>query len=395
MSKSKPALQLTESQVLYFRARRGHLAGPGAADTQTAARDVLGAQAQQLPPALYALSLRTKGRPNAEQVRADLFAAGRSLVRTWGQRGTLHIYDAAGDWAEVIAAWGDWAVGGRGGPMPTEAALQQARAVLEAAADPLTRSDLLKVTPKSYVRAIEELARLAGLAPERLAAGRLLWMLALRGVACTADKLGSEQAFAARSAWFPDLPWPNPPANSEAAFTRLSLRYLAVHGPATVQDLAHFFGARVRNARQWWQRLEQAGELIPVSCGDRQNLAALARDERALRTKPPPGAGQWPTRLLPLFDTLLMGHSDKSWTVPDQSECKLIWKKAAMVRPVVISRGRFVATWSQKAKRRQLLVEIEPLGGWQERRDLPGVRREAQALAEHLGLDESAVSVKT
>ena len=53
---AKP-LDLTEEQVLWFRARRNHLAGPGAADAVDAVRDVVGAQAQQLYPALHAISL--------------------------------------------------------------------------------------------------------------------------------------------------------------------------------------------------------------------------------------------------------------------------------------------------------------------------------------------------
>ena len=82
MAKKPPAIEVSEEQVLWFRARRGHLAGPGAPDAATAARAIIGAQSQQLPPSLLALSLRTKGRPTARTIRMELLES-RTLVRTW------------------------------------------------------------------------------------------------------------------------------------------------------------------------------------------------------------------------------------------------------------------------------------------------------------------------
>ena len=61
-------LELDEEQVLWFRARRGHLAAPGATDPADAARALLGAQSQQLAPSLWALAMRTRGRPTAAEV---------------------------------------------------------------------------------------------------------------------------------------------------------------------------------------------------------------------------------------------------------------------------------------------------------------------------------------
>ena len=118
--------RLTEDQVLWFRARRGHLAGPGAPDPGAAARAVVGAQSQQLGPSLHALSLRTKGRPTASALEARLFEDGRDLVRTWGQRDTVHVYDPASEWPLVLAALPLWAAPGRRGAMPTEKDVDEA-----------------------------------------------------------------------------------------------------------------------------------------------------------------------------------------------------------------------------------------------------------------------------
>ena len=164
-------IEVTEEQVLYFRARRGHLAGPGAPSPVAAARAIIGAQSQQLPPAMLALSARCRGRPTAANIKAQLLAT-RRLVRTWGQRETLHLYDPATDWRVVVAARAQWAPGGRGGPMPSEATLDKALAVIESAGGPLSRSDLISVAPRSYVRALQERASAAGMKADRLAAAR-------------------------------------------------------------------------------------------------------------------------------------------------------------------------------------------------------------------------------
>jgi hypothetical protein len=381
---------VTEEQVLFFRARRGHLAGPGAPTPKAAARAIVGAQAQQLPPALLGLSLRTKGRPTAAAVTAKLMTAPRTLVRTWGQRDTLFLYDPA-DWAKVVAARAEWAPGGRGGPMPSEATLVKARALMAAAPGPVTRTDLLPIAPASYARAVAARAKAAGMDAKRLAAARLVWRLAQEGDACLGPNAGSERTYATRAAWFPKLDWPAARPDAVTAAAALTLRYLAVHGPATATDIGHFFGARVANVRRWLETI--AGELTDVRCDGRTGLLARTADLRDLRAKPPTGATAWPLRLLPLWEAMLMAHADKTWTVPDEADRKLVWRKAAFVAAVALDRGRAVATWTQTKRGRRLAVEVEPLSAWRKTRHAAGVKREAAEVAAHLGLEGADVTL--
>jgi len=395
MTTENDALELTEDQVLYFRARRSHLAGSGAASATEAARDILGAQSQQIPPGLMALSLRTAGRPTAEAVKSELFDS-RSLVRFWGQRDTIHIYDPE-DWAVVIAGLDAWQHGGRRGVMPSSELVDEALHRLEAVGEPVTRKDLFDMVPAGFLKEAEEKMG-PGPAALRLAAGRLLWSLALRGDACAGGKIGAETTYVARSHWFPDLPWPDPPPSPHAAAVTLARRYLAVNGPATAADVAHFFNAKVTNARIWLEEIRESEGLIEVQCrlregGDRKGLVALAKDEQDLKAPAPSGFRDWPLRLLPLWDTLLMSHKDKSWTVPNEDDRKRIWRKAAFVSAVVVARGRIVANWAYKAKKRVLEVEVEPLSRWRASQHASGVRREAQEVAAHLGLPEAKVTI--
>lgn len=387
MPPTPPPLALTEEQVLFFRARRGHLAGRGAPDVAAAARAILGAQSQQLPPSLLALSLRTAGRPAATEIKERLSGAGRELVRTWGQRDTLHVYDPT-DWADVVAARERWAPGGRRGVEPSEELLDTVKGILAEAGGKLSRKDLFEILPASYVAEAE-----AKLGPGRqalqLAAGRPLWVLANRGEVCLAEKLGANQFYASRTAWFPDLPFELTPALEAAA--KLTRRYLAVYGPASAADVAHFFGARVGEVRVWLQAL--AAELIPIHCGGRQGLLALADDAGDLAAEPPATSDDWPVRLLPLWESMLMAHADKSWTVPDETERPLIWRKAGYVAATVLARGRIVATWKHKPRRRRLTVDVQPLDVWNPGEHAASVKREADSVADHLGLEGADVEI--
>jgi len=146
----------------------------------------------------------------------------------------------------------------------------------------------------------------------------------------------------------------------------------------------------VSNAKLWLAELD--GELTTVRCGDRE-LLALTRDVPDLKSKPPTAVTKWPLRLLPSWESMLMGHADKTWTVPDEADRKQIWRKAAFVAAVAIARGRVVATWTHKQQRGRLAVEVQPLSRWQASKHAAQVRREARAVAAHLELDDSCVTI--
>lgn len=381
-------IKVTEDQVLYFRALRGHLAGPGAGSISLAARSILGAQSQQVPPSLLAISQRTKQRPTASEVKSAIYRSERRLVRSWGQRDTVHLYDAQHHWRLVVAADELWSPGGRGGPMPSDAALRKALKAIQAAGL-VTRTDFMKIVPASYVKAVTEYAQKSGLDPKRFAAGRLLWRLAHQGHASIAEKIGVEQSYAARTHWFNDLDWPQKdPVDAAIELTR---DYLQVYGPATPNDVAHFFGAKVTLVREWLAAI--ANELAQVQCGDREGLVLLKKDTKDLKRKAPSSQKEWPLRLLPLWDTMLMGHADKSWTVPNVDERKEVWRKAAMVSAVAIDQGRIVARWTHKATKKTLKVEIHPLSRWRKTKHQKPVEKEAAAVAAHLEIPDVQVSV--
>jgi hypothetical protein len=156
--------------------------------------------------------------------------------------------------------------------------------------------------------------------------------------------------------------------------------------PATPADIGHFFGARIGDVRSWLDALGSK-KLVDVECGGRKGLLALKKDTTELKRKAPTRLSEWPLRILPMWDAHLMAHANKTWLAPHGADEKRIWKAAAVVKPAVLVRGRIVATWSHKKKKKRLEVVVEPLVAWSAFRHGAGVRREAQALARHLELE--------
>ena len=377
-------VKINEEQALWFRARRQFLGGPGAPDAPAVVRNICGIQAQQEGPALLGLSQRMENRPDAETLSKALTQPDRTLVRTWGQRDTLHIYDAD-DWHHMVALRSEWAQTRRQGPIPNDEQINSCLKWLENQPDPITRKEIAPLISKDFIAELGPYAEKARMTPERLAASRTLWRMAHMGHLCIAGNIGSERLYGSRRHWFPQLPWPK--QEPLASAVEMARRYVAAYGPATATDLAHFFGVRVTEAKTWLAELEQ--DLIAVDCEGRKGMVILERDVDELQQQPPTGT-DWPVRLLPLWDGLLMGHKDKSLIIPEAPEQKRVWRKGSYVAATILARGRIVATWTQKKKRHSLEITVEPLSGWK-KQYLKQVQKETETIAAHMNLKEATV----
>lgn len=380
-------LVLTERAVRAFRLHRMGLAGGGLADPESVLRQNLFVQAQIEVPALLGLSARLASRPTQAAVR-ELLLKQRALVRSWGPRDTLHLFSLS-DWPGVVAARPAWVKSARAGhhPLPPTA-LEQARARVAALGQTFTRTDLRDLLSDDWIASFQHDYFNTPDKKWRFGAGRLVWILSGEGRCCHAHREGSEQAYAPQHLWLPaqDVVASAARLETVAAAAAKGRRYLGTYGPATVQDMAHFFGARISDARQW---IAQMPNLIAVRCGER-DLLACAEDAPALRAAADQPLG---LRLLPGYDNLLMGHADKHWTVPVVAERKAIWRKAAIVEAVVLVDGVVVGTWESAVRGSHLTVTITPLSGWHSAHQAQA-ETEAVAVAHHLGCTTAALQLR-
>lgn len=328
------------AQVRWFRLRRSGLITPFATP-EVAAQTLAGVQAQIHPAAGVALFNRTAGLDHAHYER--LLFTDRSLVKLWGQRGTLHVY-ATSDWPLVCAMlaerkswWGRTA---------------ERTDTLDAYAELVTRTETLLrekgVIGRSDLRASGLITDEDHLSPW----GGVFADLVRLGYACHAARDG-EGLFAHRTAWRPDLAWELP--DPDTANLEIFRRYLAAYGPATVQDFAYWRGGgKIEAARRWKAAI--IDELSTVTV-DGVEMFLLREDVDDLLA--PAEELHRTVRMLYRFDPLLLAHKDKRWIVP-AAHHKQVFRIAGHIEGVVLDAGVAVATWRYVRKPRGLVITLEP-----------------------------------
>ncbi len=360
-------MKLTQAQVAWFRLRRSGLVKPFASP-ETAARALAGVQAQILPAAGLAIWNRT--RKLTYDKFDSLLHQKRSLVKLWGQRGTLHVY-ASREWPLICGAlagqriwWDRQGEESSGSREAYEATVVRVAELLRQRGT-MGRSDL----------------RAAGLDladTDFSSWGGIFAALVQRGYACHAGQDSSEGRFAHRQHWLPDLEWDPPPADQ--ANVELTCRYLRIYGPATVQDLMYWRGARSADAHRWIAAL--GDQVVEVNVG-RKPMLALRADLETLDEKPPERQG-WPIKLLYRFDPLLLGIKDKAWIV-DARHYKRVFRIAGHIEGTLLERGRIAGTWRYDRKDSGVAISLFPFSSLSK-----GVRaaieENAKGVARFLGL---------
>jgi hypothetical protein len=334
---------VTQDQVRWFRLRRSGLEKPFA-NPEKAASALVGIQAQILPAAGLALWNRTAGLTNARF--EELLYTKRTLVKLWGQRGTLHIY-ASADWPLICGArsltdltwWERQAEHNQSQVGDYRHLLEEIVALLRSR-ESMGRSDLRA----SGIDLHEDL-----FSPW----GGIFADLIRLGYACHAGRVGNEGQFAHRERWLPDLVWDPPPpleANCEVA-----QRYFAAYGPATIQDYLYWRSIARVTARPSLNLLEPT--LTEVVLEDKR-LLVRDKDLRTLRRRPPEPEA-WPVRLLYRFDPYLLAHREKEWVV-DPAFYKAVWRPAGHIEGILLAHGRGLGVWRYDRKGKGLIVKVTP-----------------------------------
>ncbi len=385
MTANEPAV--TAEQARWHRLRRSGLVTPFATP-EAAARALFGVQAQVNSAARLALWHRLAG---SHSVIEAAIGDERTLVRSWGQRGTLHLY-AASDWPTVCAAMAERVIAGHEKMIRrleakdgsrTMAALESARALA---------LEILERGPDHRVSK-EDLAREGGDAEARASYGALL-SLCMKGHGCRVDTGDSGAAvLASRAKWLPGLRW-RPPAEGPAT-VEAARRFWSAYGPAKETDFRYWLAASAAETRPVVGALRDGGELAEVAVEDGAGAGTqlvTSDDLPALLEKPPPPK-QWPVRLLGRFDPLILAHADKACWV-DAEHYKRVWHHTH-VEAVLLVHGRIRGTWRTKRLARGLKIQLQlfgrPLPAYVER----AVRSQAEAVAGFLETDLLGVGMSS
>lgn len=282
----------------------------------------------------------------------------RRLVRTWTVRGTLHVVAAADlpllwqafrpEWENRWSRYLDSRVT-RGQRADAEGACLEILA-----RGPATRSELLAGVQQALNCREEWVAYLFS------SWGGVLKDLAYAGKVVHGLESEGEVRFVRVEDWL-DLPASN--MEPDAALAVLLDRYLGAYSPARLQDFVYWSGVTAKRARQALARLP--GQ-VTVEAG------WLVREHEEDHF--PADAGG--VRLLPKFDPYLLAHKEKFYL--DEAHYKAVFRPAADIAAVILSRGRVIGTWRAQGHRvipelfapvgepmaSELAQEVEALSAW-------------------------------
>ncbi|HEY1486500.1 MAG TPA: crosslink repair DNA glycosylase YcaQ family protein, partial [Micromonosporaceae bacterium] len=289
-------------------------------DLATVVGTVCGIHAQVASAAQISIGLRVTVKPAMDQ-----------LVKTYGPRGTVHLFPATElpMWNAALASAGE-----RVPPKLLTAAQTAAIAAVVAERDqPLTVDDLHdEVIARTGAWAGDEVVPAFGGAWPR-------WRVAIgvaanRGLICFGPNRGRRTTYVA-------LP---PAAAPPDALAEVARRYLWAYGPATPQQFAQWFGAP---AGDTLDRLDLDEVLI-----DGAPAYILAGDTEV--SEPLRGI-----RLLPYFDAYVVGSHPRTLVFPGSAYRRALSRGGAGPVPVVVVDGDIAGVWHYRRSGRTIAVTVE------------------------------------
>jgi hypothetical protein len=305
-----------------------------------------GAHAQVLSAAELSIGRRIAGATRSD-VRRALWE-DRTLVKTFGPRGTIHLLPAADlpMWTGALSALPSSVPVHREGVRFTPdqadqviAAIGDALAEAELTVEELTDALAARVGPWAVERTVEAFQ---GMWPR----WRLLTSTAAhRGMLCFGPDRGRNVTYTNPHRWLPGFH----PDDGGAALRALVTRYLHAYGPATPQHFARWLNIPPRRAVQLFDELE------PVELEGRP--AWTLAGDTATPTEPHRGI-----RLLPYFDAYVVAGQPREWLYPGAAATRALTPAGqAGNHAVLLVDGVVGGVWHQRRSGRKLAITVEPL----------------------------------
>jgi hypothetical protein len=296
------------------------------------------------------------GRRIAGATRADIQHAlweDRSLVKTFGPRGTVHLL-AAVDlpmWTGALSALPSSVPAH---PEPVRFSAEQAEEVVAAIGDALADTEL---TIDELTEAIvDRTGPWAGEPTMEAFGGRwprwrqLTSTAAHRGRLCFGPNRGPKVTYTNPHRWLPGFR----PDDGEVALRTLLMRYLYVYGPATPQHFARWLSIPPRRAVELFHEL--AGELEQVELDGAPGWTTAGDTS----TPALPHRG---IRLLGYFDAFVVAGQPRERLYPGAAATRALTPAGqAGNYPVLLMDGVVGGVWHQRRSGRKLAITVEPLG---------------------------------
>ncbi len=337
---------LTWTDVVARRLERHHLAAPGHARPADVAAAMSGAHAQVISAAELSIGVRLSYGTRAD-VRDALWVE-RSLVKTRGPRGTVHLLPTRDlpMWTGALSALPT----GRN-PFPENARMtpDQVEEVIAAITIALKDDEL---TVDELTDAIVAIAGPWAGDPV-MEAFQGLWprwrqiehLAGYRGALCFGPTRGRKVTYTSPRRWLPGFQ----PADGQQSLAELVRRYLHSYGPATPAHFAKWLSMPVRWATDLFDSLGDALELT-------EHGWMLAGDTAA-PDGPPQGV-----RLLPYFDAYVVGCHPRELVFPGKAYERALSGGQGGNFPVLLIDGVAAGVWHLRRTGRKVDITVEPIG---------------------------------
>jgi Winged helix DNA-binding domain len=353
---------LTWPEVWGRRLARHALLAPRAKeDLVEVVRAVCGIHAQMMPAAEVSIGVRVAG-VTGQDVREELWQR-RSLVKTYGPRGTVHVFPAD--------EWGLWAAALRANSRANEARwlaqmgleVAQKEAIVAAIGEALdgrclTREELgVEVARRAGAFAGDAVSPAFGGAWPRWQ--MVIGAAANAGLLCFGPNEGTKVTFVRPDQW---LDGNREEVDEATALREVLRRYLAAYGPATHRDFAQWLGMQPSAALAVMREL--AGELEEVEVEGYRGWMPSGEAEDLWP------AAQGVVRLLPHFDCYLIGCHPRDQLVPGAWAKRVLTRGSIGNLPLLVIDGMVAGVWQQRRRGRRLDILVEafqPLSDDQQR----------------------------
>ncbi|MFJ3443294.1 winged helix DNA-binding domain-containing protein [Streptomyces sp. NPDC086081] len=313
-----------------------------------------GAHAQVLSAAEVSIGMRAAGGVTRADVRSALWEE-RSLVKTYGPRGTVHLLPA-----HELPLWSAALTAVPTGPSPFRPDVrltdEQAGQVVAAIGDALDGRCL------TLDELTEEIvARTGPWAGDRvMPAFQELWprwrqvmhRAGWAGALCFGPNRGRKATYT-RPAGEGAGPGAEAREARDGLFTFVG-RYLHAYGPATPAHFARWLAAPAGWAANLFREMAAAGAVEEV---DFEGTPAwVAAGDTAFPEGPARGV-----RLLPYFDAYVVAGQPREWLFPGEAYRRALAGGQAGNRPVLLVDGVVGGVWHQRRRGRRTTITVEPL----------------------------------
>jgi hypothetical protein len=219
-----------------------------------------------------------------------------------------------------------------------EATLEQASAVIIRALEggnQLTKAELGAVMQQAGIDT-----------KEALRLGHIMGYAELHGLVCSGAIRGKQHTWALLSERAPQTRQ----LDRDDALAELTRRYFGSHGPATLKDYVWWSGLTTTDAKTGIEMVKSELERAIID-GTEYWFGETA----AVAPAPSPAV-----TLLPNYDELIVGYTDRSAIYDEDHSDKLDARGNVLFNYTILMDGRIVGTWKRTFKKGKVIIEANP-----------------------------------